>query len=150
MRWRLIATGTLGAVKPAGALSRRSLLGLAALGLAACTKGSSPAHQAHQEGVDPDASALAAAIASEHALIAVSEAAGLTTQLGLHRAHLAAMGGSVITPSATAAPIGTQRIRSLLRSNAAMLRGSAVAAVSGAHAALLSSIAASHEAMSRE
>lgn len=143
------------AVKSAATISRRSLLGLAALALGACKKGSS----ASASRAEPDAAALASARATELALIAAydsfldtiqgSAVSHLLAERALHTAHLAALGGSAAGPSpaATSTPAA---IPSLLRNSASSLRAAAVAAVDGVHAAVFASTAASHEVMLSE
>ncbi|MGN6473027.1 MAG: hypothetical protein ACTHK4_05165 [Mycobacteriales bacterium] len=142
-------------MKSAATISRRSLLGFAALALAACKKGSS-ASVPHR---DPDATALADARASEEAILAMYDAqlAGatgdtadlLTARRAAHAEHLTALGGTPSSPpnigTSTAQPFG--QIGRVLQDSATSLRGAAVAAVDGAHAATLASIAASHQAM---
>jgi hypothetical protein len=98
--------------------------------------------------VSLDAAALAEAQATEAALIAACEAAGQVDEVGIHTLHLAALGGSLPTPSATSAP--SRSIKPLLRSSAVALRRAAVAAVEGTHAAVFASIAASHEVSGRD
>lgn len=127
-------------------MSRRSLLGLAALGLAACKKGSSPP----TPRVDPDATALAAARDGELTLIRSCEAVGFTADQNIHTAHFKALGG--VFPSAPVMPklLQTDEIQSAVRGSVASLRGAAVAAIDGDHAARFASIAASHEVMAGE
>jgi hypothetical protein len=126
-------------VKSAATITRRSLFGLAALGLAGCRKGPAPA----TPHLDPDASALATARALERQLI---EATTHPVERALHVQHLAALGGSARTIGADPLTDGAS-LRSRLRSSASVLRGAAAAAVSGAHASVFASIAASHEVM---
>ncbi|HVT21119.1 MAG TPA: hypothetical protein VHE57_07010 [Mycobacteriales bacterium] len=126
-------------MKSAVSLTRRSFLGLAALGLAGC-KGASPPAARH---LDPDASALAAARDAEVALLAATTD---PAQREAHVAHLAALGGSA--PGAATA-IGPSA-RSLLRSSTTSLRAAALTATSGTHAAVFASIAASHEVLARD
>jgi hypothetical protein len=147
----------MGAVKSAASLTRRSLLGLGALGLAACTKGSSPAaHGADRGSVDPDAGLLASAHGNEQVLVAAydsaipsasgAERARLTAERALHATHLHALGKP--TPLSPSLPPGDVDL--LLRGSTDLLRGAAVEAADGAHAAVFASIAASHEAMLRD
>jgi hypothetical protein len=124
-------------VKSAATITRRSLLGLAALGLAGCKHRSS----ASTPRVDPDASALATARAVEIELLLATTDPG---EHARHLGHLAALGGTA--PTAVATP-ATTLPRPLLRTSAKSLREAAVAAVDGTHAALFASIAASHEVM---
>lgn len=142
-------------MKSAVALTRRSLFGLAALGLAGCKAGSSPP----APRVDPDAAALASARAAEADLLArydtqIAGATGDTADLlssrrAAHAAHLAALGGTPAPApgigTAAAQPFGT--IDRDLRKSSESLRAAALAAVDGKHAALLASVAASHEVM---
>jgi hypothetical protein len=140
-------------VKSAVALSRRSVLGLAALVLTGCRNHSTSS----QPRVTADAAALASARASEAGLIAAYDAAlpsagrltaRLSAERAVHSRHLAALGGRAnVDPAA----IGPDRsLRHLLRRSAASLRAAAVGAVDGTQAALLASIGASHEVMARE
>jgi hypothetical protein len=121
------------------------LLGLAALGLAGCKAGSS----ASATHTDPDRSALAVARSAEQVLVAACDAAGLTAESAIHAEHLAALGGSVPVPRALNTP-AAHAIRALLRDSTDSLRGAALAAVSGAHAAVFASVAASHEVMTHD
>jgi hypothetical protein len=141
-------------VKSAVRLSRRSLLGLAALTLAGCKTRSA----ASSQPADPDAAALRAARASEQMLLgsydaAIASARGaaavrLRTERALHAQHLAALGGGPPIRPPTAGPPAEPG--PALRRTAATFRAFAVAAVRGGNAALLASIAASHEAMAHE
>lgn len=142
----------------AATLSRRSVLGLAALGLAGCKHSSTPS----APRVDPDASALASARAEELALIAafdgqITGASGdtadaLAASRAVHAAHLTALGGTPppapTVGTSTAPPFDD--IGRELRRSAQSLRGLAVAASAGHNAAILASIAASHEVFARD
>ncbi|HEX3823292.1 MAG TPA: hypothetical protein VHV79_02370 [Mycobacteriales bacterium] len=140
-------------MQPRAAVSRRALLGLAALSVAGCTKHSKhPATTPKSTSpVVPDAAALLSARTGEQRLLAAYDAkiahaaakerARLEVARAIHAAHLSALHGAPL-PS-------EQRIRHLpaaLRSSAHHLRGLALAAVVGENAALLASIAAAHEA----
>jgi hypothetical protein len=127
------------------------VLGAGLLVVAAC-------RHAPARAAGPDPVALADARETEQSLIAACAAAlaaaprgpgasRLTAQRDAHATHLAALGGG---SGADVAPVPPTRGPSLLRSSAASLRAAAVAAVAGADAALLASIAASHEAMLEE
>jgi hypothetical protein len=142
-------------VKSAAALSRRSLLGLIVLAVAGCKHGSSRT-AAQAAGA---ADALASARASELSLLTAygnardlglsgAEAARIEAERALHVAHFHALGGAS-EPLATGASAAATSIRTQLRTSAATLRAAAVVAVDGADAALLASIAASHEAAGR-
>ncbi|HVX70563.1 MAG TPA: hypothetical protein VHA79_12835 [Mycobacteriales bacterium] len=126
-------------------LSRRSILGLAALGLAGCKAGSSAA----SGRAEPDAAALVAARSSEAVLVAACMATGLAGEAVVHRQHLAALGGTETVPTTLNTP-ARSAVRALLRDNADKLRSAATGAVDGSTAALLASIAAAHEVAARE
>lgn len=131
-------------MKSAVAFSRRTLLGVSALALAGCKHVSPPS----APRTDPDATALAAARATEVALIAACEGAGLLEDVAAHRAHLSALGGRAVAPSPSASPLPSEA-RTLVRSTADPLRNAADIAVDGIHAAILASIAASHAVMAK-
>lgn len=105
--------------------------------------------------VAPDAAVLADAHGPEAALIGAytlaiasakgSELARLTAERDLHRAHLARLGAR----SGIAGFTGDS-IHERLRLSVAHLRSLAVSAVDGPDAAVLASIAASHEVMLRD
>jgi hypothetical protein len=149
---RVRRDGTLGAVHSRAVLSRRTLLGLGLVALAGCGK--------HVKVVvprptpDPDAAALAEARVGEARLLAAYDAkiaragAGrrgrLQVERAIHATHLSALHGGAAVPGAAAA-IPADLPKALLAS-AHRLRGLALAAAKGANAALLASIAASHQA----
>jgi hypothetical protein len=105
--------------------------------------------------VAPDAAALTSARASEQDVLAAYDAAiavasgadaiQLTADRATHLTHLTALGGPINPPSPP-----PDSISLVLRDSAASLRSAAVGAVDGSKAALLASIAASHEVMADE
>lgn len=139
------------------ALTRRTVLGAAVLALVGCGKHTKPARP--PPAADPDADALASAAAIEQVLLASYDARiaaasararpRLQVARAIHATHLGALHGSSSTPPASTSPASTPievaDIRRTLRSSLATLRRLALAADEGANAALLASIAASHE-----
>lgn len=133
-------------------VSRRSLLGLSLMAIAACK------HKASAPPVDPDAAALAVARESEQELLAsydtaiasasAAAAPRLAAERALHAAHLTALGGATPGRSTDAFSTSTS-VKALLRRSARVFDGVAVGALDGTHAAVFASIAASHEAMAR-
>jgi hypothetical protein len=99
--------------------------------------------------VDPDAAVLVSARNSEAVLLAASAAAGLVEEAAMHRQHLTALGGVQTVPTTLNTP-ARSTIRALLRDSADKLRSAAVGAIDGSTAALLASIAASHEVTARD
>jgi hypothetical protein len=77
--------------------------------------------------------------------------ARLNVERAVHATHLAALAGYVPTSSSTGNPpvIPLSKLPLVLRSSAARKRRAALAAVDGRNAALLASIAASHEVGAR-
>ncbi|HVT65359.1 MAG TPA: hypothetical protein VHD81_09405 [Mycobacteriales bacterium] len=126
-------------MKSAATITRRSVLGAGLLAIAACKHPSSPP----VPHVDPDAAALAEARAMEVQLL--SETTD-PAERAAHLQHLAALGGTVPSPTATTTPV-TEPVRVQLRGSADSLRTAAVAASNGMHAAVFASIAASHEVL---
>ena len=127
-------------------LSRRALLVAGIVTLAGCR-----AHRAASHVVDPDAAAWTAARDAEAALVAAfaalaassdSVAPVVTIALAHHRAHLAALGGG---PAPSAAPVAHVPD---VAPTVPMLQQAAITVRSGAKAAVLASIAASHLAES--
>jgi hypothetical protein len=155
--------GTLGAVQSRYALTRRTVLGAAVLALVGCGKHTKPATP--PPAADPDADALASAAAIEQVLLASYDARiaaasarvrpRLQVARAIHATHLGALHGSASTPAASTPAASTPPastpaasvadIRRALRASVATLRRLALAAEEGANAALLASIAASHE-----
>jgi hypothetical protein len=142
-------------VRPAGSITRRSVLAGSLATVAAC---SHPHPRSTPPKASPDAASLAQARAGEAELIAVYDAAivaargrrvdTLTTARDAHAAHLAALAGtSTPAPTATLPPFS--EIDALLRGSAASLRTFAVSAAIGGNAAVFASIAASHEVSTR-
>jgi hypothetical protein len=144
-------------VQSPGRLTRRALLGLAGLAVVGCTK--HPTHVPPKPAVVPDAAALASARSSEAALLATYDAkiassplhkrAPLLVARAIHATHLAALHGTATgtgTGTGAGSPVGsTSHVKRALRASAVQLRGLALAATDGTNAALLASIAASHE-----
>lgn len=144
-----------------GRLTRRALLGLAGLAVVGCTKHAT--HVPPKPAVVPDAAALAKARSSEAALLASYDAkiassplpkrAPLLVARAIHATHLAALHGTSPSPSPStgaASPAASTsqvnpHLRAALRVSAVQLRGLALTATDGTNAALLASIAASHE-----
>jgi hypothetical protein len=141
-------------VQPRAVLSRRALLGLAALSVAGCSKHVKRIAPRSSPVVVPDAAALLTARSGERRLLAAYDAKiahasaqeqpRLQVARAIHAAHLSALHG-------TAAPAGHVRrnahqLTHILLASAGQLRALALAAVVGENAALLASIAASHEA----
>lgn len=116
-------------------LTRRALLGAAALVLAGCKS------RGHASSPDADAAAIASARAGELTLL--SAYADGTPEHALHLTHLRALGGAAPTPGGSASPTATPAY-SDVRSSVAVLQAAAAQARSGATAAMLASIAASH------
>jgi hypothetical protein len=116
-------------------LTRRALLGAGVLVIAGCK-----AH-GHTSSRDPDDAALAAARAGELALLS-SYAEG-TPERAAHLTHLRALGGALPTPGSSAGATATAPYTDA-RSSIPALQAAAVRARSGATAATLASIAASH------
>ena len=139
-------------------LTRRTLL-LAAGGLAvtACR----PRRSRTPQPVAGDVTAVDAALADEQRLLAAYDAAiasldavaatPLVRARARHAAHVAALTGTLPTPSAspTSTPAvarPTERLRVLLRRSSHSLQAAAVTLSDGRVAALLASIAAEHAA----
>jgi hypothetical protein len=117
-------------------LTRRTVLGAAVVAAAGCTT----RHGDRRAGADdPDSRALAAARAAELALLA-GTAEG-SPAYAAHLAHLHALGGD---PAPTPAAGSTAPPATDLRSSVSRLQAAAQTARTGAAAALLASIAASH------
>jgi hypothetical protein len=133
-------------------LTRRAVLGLAALSVAGCHNKAKPVRKQPRAGLD--AAALSAARVGELRLLASYDAAlgslplhkraPLQVERAIHAAHLAALPGPASSASPTPRP--THHLHAALRVSAADLRRLALGAVDGANAALLASIAASHTA----
>ena len=140
---------------------RAVLVGAVGIVVAACTRrrpGSPP------PGPEPDADALAEAMASEQSLIAAYDAAApaaggdaayVASLLAAHKEHLAALEqatgatrsatpSSSLTSSPTPAPTEDQ-LRAAETASARGLTEHAIAVQDGSHAALLASIAAAHQ-----
>lgn len=148
-----------------GRLTRRALLGLTGLAVVGCTK--HPTHAPPKPAVVPDAAALANARSSEATLLAAYDAkiassplpkrAPLLVARAIHATHLAALHSTSPSPSPSTSPstspgspVGSTsqvnpHLRAALRASAVQLRGLALAATNGTNAALLASVAASHE-----
>jgi hypothetical protein len=138
-------------------MSRRTLLGAALVTVAGCTGHSAarsrPTSSATTPAAAPDADALADARNQEQLLLASYDAAiahakrsarpQLEVQRALHATHLSALG--VGTSGATDIAV-VSGLRRALRRSTRRLREQSLAATSGRDAALLASIAASHEA----
>jgi hypothetical protein len=132
-------------------ISRRALLGLVGLAAVGCSK--HPTHHVVPPPVVPDAAALVAARRTEQLLLAsynaqiraapLHQRAPLQVARAIHVTHLAALHGRA-APADRSRPV-TTHLLSALRTSATQLRGLALAATDGANAALLASIAASHE-----
>jgi hypothetical protein len=135
-------------------LTRRSLLVVGALTAAGCS--THRHHSAPQPSVVPDAVALETARDLEQSLIAEYDTkiatagaqarARLQVERAIHVTHLSALHGT--HPAATVpspAPAARPDITRILRHSVRSLRSLALAATSGANAALLASIAASHQ-----
>ena len=132
-------------------LSRRAVLGIAVLAVAGCGKHPKPATRAHLSV--PDADALVTARNGERALLASYDAKiahatkralpHLQVARAIHATHLAALHG---TAASTADVAVVTHLRHALRASAKQLRTLALAATNGTDAALLASIAASHQA----
>lgn len=140
-------------------LSRRALLGLAALTASGLLDGGCGKHKrpaAAKPVVVPDAAALNRARDGERLLLAsydakIAHAAAhelprLQVARAIHATHLSALHGRASTGSEIAV---VTNIRAALRRSVQDLRGLALAATSGANAAVLASIAASHETSAR-
>lgn len=125
------------------------MLGLAVVAAAGCHKA---VRQLARPPVVPDAAALHTARVGEIALIASYDAAlagapirkrpALQVARAIHATHLSALGGAL---PAKFSAIDAGHDAGILHSSAAELRGLALAATAGSNAALLASIAASHE-----
>jgi hypothetical protein len=132
-------------------LSRRAVLGIAVLAVAGCGKHPKPAARAHLSV--PDADALLTARNGERALLASYDAKiahatkrqlpRLQVARAIHATHLDALHG---TAAGTADIAVVTHLRQALRASAKQLRSLALAATNGTDAALLASIAASHQA----
>jgi hypothetical protein len=146
-------------VKSAATITRRSFLGAGLLTVAACKHGSSPS----TPRVDPDSALLESIRATEETLIAgydalLAKASGATAdRLAAERAghvqHLAALHGAEPPPGSThrtSAPTSLRALREEIAGTGATIHDAALAAVDGTHAAILASIAASHEVMIRD
>jgi hypothetical protein len=104
----------------------------------------------------PDAPALAIARSSEQALLDTYAAkiratplhrrAPLQVARAVHTTHLAALSTATSTGGTG---VVTSGLRAALRASVVQLRGLALAATDGANAALLASIAASHESLAQ-
>ena len=146
--WHIWTNGTLGPVR----LTRRSLLGLAAVAVAGCHKAAK--HGTATRKLIPDASAIYVARQIEHDLlagydkkIAAASAAtrpGLVVQRAIHATHLKALGTGYAGPARFGNRI-TPGIHAELRQSVGELQQLALKATDGANAALLASIAASHQ-----
>lgn len=115
-------------------LTRRALLGTGVLLLVGCRPHRTVAS-------DPDAATLASVRAGELALLA-SYAEG-TPDHAVHLAHLRALGGTSPSPGATPTPTSAAAYTEV-RGSVPTLQAAALRARSGATAALLASVAASH------
>lgn len=139
-------------MQPRAVLSRRALLGLAALSVAGCGKHNKPISSKPTPVVPPDAAALVTARGGERLLLAsydakiahasTRELPRLQVARAIHATHLSALSG---TPSSSADIAVVTDLHHALRASARQLRSLALAAQLGANAALFASIAASHE-----
>jgi hypothetical protein len=136
-------------------MSRRAVLGLVAVTLVACGKKRKP--PTPTPVVVPDAEALADARAREAQLLAwydqaiatalVHQRPALQVERAIHATHRSALHAAPVTSTdlPAVAPAVTN-VRRALRTSARQLRRAALTATEGNNAALLASIAASHEA----
>jgi predicted small lipoprotein YifL len=134
-------------------LSRRALLGLTAVAIAGCGKHKTLSLPP-KPVVVPDAAALAAARNIEASLLASYDAkiarasprqrAKLEVERAIHATHLSALHGTM--RSAVAIP-ASKHLEVTLHASVASLRRFALKAQAGTNAALLASIAASHDAI---
>jgi hypothetical protein len=132
-------------------ITRRSLLGLSAAVLAAC---SGKKHRPSAAPPHPDDAAMVAAHLEEQALISAytsaladakpKQQAHLEVELAVHRTHLAALSGYPPRPGTAVPIVAPAGIRRALAASAGTARAAAVDATDGSNAALLASIAASH------
>ena len=133
-------------------LTRRSLLGLTALTVAGCHKAAKRPPATPQ--LIPDADAISTARQIERNLLArydekiaaasVAERPQLVVQRAIHATHLKSLGtGYAGGPRAGAPP--ARGIKADLRASIADLQHLALHATTGSNAALLASIAASHQ-----
>jgi len=141
--------GTLGPVRPARQLTRRTLLGLTAVVVTGCHKAAKrpPARP------NPDAGAIALAREIERNLLSeydakISAASAqtrptLVVQRAIHATHLKALQAEAA--AATPIPPSAHGLRADLRSSISALQRLALTAKTGSTAALLASIAASHQ-----
>jgi hypothetical protein len=141
-------------VQSRAAISRRTLLGVAVVGIAGCGKHKKP--QATTPAAVPDAAALLTARTDETRLLAAydlkirhatpHQRPHLEVERAIHATHLSALRGTASTPAT--GPLHPQ-LSAALRASAHQLRRLALAATAGSNAALFASIAASHEVSSR-
>jgi hypothetical protein len=127
------------------------VLGVAALTVAGCGKHAKPV--VRTPVIVPDADALVTARNGERLLLASYDAEiahaskrnlpHLQVARAIHATHLDALHG---TPASAADIAVVTNVRHTLRASAQQLRALALAATNGSNAALLASIAASHQA----
>lgn len=164
----MTTSGTLGAVRPAPTLTRRALLGAAVVTVAGCHHSSRRPAAATPP---PDAAAIRTATIDELELVATydklirnapaAKRPALEVERAIHATHLAALHSvnptglnpTGLNPtglsSPTAGPVRSstvaEGIPAALRKSIGQLQSLATAAIVGANAALLASIAASHQ-----
>jgi hypothetical protein len=132
------------------AFGRRALLAATVLGVAGCGKHKQPPKP--RPTAVPDAQALTSARSIEELLLASYDAkiahssarhrAALQVERAIHATHLAALHPGAADTTDTAV---VTDLRRTLRHSVSTLRGLALTATDGTNAALLASIAASHE-----